>query len=106
MAVLAGVGLLAVWATCDPSTHVFYPPCPFRVLTGLECPGCGTMRAGHALLRGRPIEAFRLNPLLVPTVLVALVLTIKRSWFRHRWTPAILFGLLVLAWLLRLTGLA
>ena len=49
----------------DPSASGFYPPCPFRALTGLYCPGCGAARALHALLHGNLGEAFGLNPLMV-----------------------------------------
>src|SRR4028118_1392752 len=41
------------------------PPCPFFYFTGLFCPGCGTLRAVHALLRGDLVRAFGLNPLLI-----------------------------------------
>ncbi len=34
-------------------------------MTGLQCPGCGGLRALHALLHGQVMEAFRLNPLFV-----------------------------------------
>jgi len=37
--------------------------CPFRVLTGLPCPGCGTTRAVFELGSGRPITSLLLNPL-------------------------------------------
>lgn len=47
-----------------PATTTFYPQCMFRVATGLECPGCGTTRALHALLHLRVGEAFALNPML------------------------------------------
>lgn len=40
------------------------PPCLFRALTGLYCPGCGSGRAVDAALHGRWGEAFRMNVLL------------------------------------------
>ena len=42
-----------------------YPGCPFRLLTGLQCPGCGAARSLHQLLHGHPITAFELNPLVL-----------------------------------------
>ncbi|NEO96316.1 MAG: DUF2752 domain-containing protein, partial [Moorea sp. SIO3G5] len=42
-----------------------YPPSPFRTLTGLYCPGCGTLRGLHQLLHGNLWAAFGLNPLMV-----------------------------------------
>src|SRR4051812_8286775 len=49
----------------NPATSGLYPPCPFRYLTGLNCPGCGTLRALHQLLHGHPLAALGLNPLLI-----------------------------------------
>ncbi len=60
--VAAGSAILFLF---DPSTSDFYPPCPFRALIGLYCPGCGTARALHELLHGHLVEAFGLNPLMV-----------------------------------------
>lgn len=37
-------------------------PCPFHILTGLECPFCGGQRMVLALLQGHWTEAFWLNP--------------------------------------------
>ena len=37
-------------------------PCPFHILTGLECPFCGAQRMIVALLHGQWAEAFWLNP--------------------------------------------
>ena len=34
-------------------------------LTGLACPGCGSLRALHQLTHGHFGEALRLNPMLV-----------------------------------------
>lgn len=48
-ALLAG-GLLYV-GLADPHRPGFlYPPCPFKVLTGWNCPGCGGLRMVHDLL--------------------------------------------------------
>jgi hypothetical protein len=59
----------------NPARGVGYPTCPFRMLTGLQCPGCGSTRALHQLLHGHPLAAFELNPLLVIAVpFFALVL--------------------------------
>ena len=72
-AVIAGAVLLRF---CNPARYTFYPRCPFRVLTGLECPGCGTLRAIHSALNGRFGAAIALNPILaiaVPFVVVLLV---------------------------------
>jgi hypothetical protein len=54
--------VLFVW---DPAQHDFYPRCVFRALTGWECPGCGGLRAVHALLHGDLATAWRWHPLLV-----------------------------------------
>ena len=49
----------------DPNESEFFPKCPFFVHTGLKCPGCGTQRALHELLRLRPAEAFGYNAMAV-----------------------------------------
>ena len=43
----------------------FYPRCPLFVLTGIYCPGCGALWAGHALLHGHLDAAFGYNALFV-----------------------------------------
>jgi len=48
----------------NPSDSPFYPVCQFHALTGLNCPGCGSLRALHELLHGNLAAAFRLNGLL------------------------------------------
>ena len=66
-ALLASAALVAgatVIFLFDPSAYSFYPRCVFHAVTGLDCPGCGSTRAMHALLHGRVGEAFRYNPML------------------------------------------
>ena len=62
---MSGISCLVFFYIFNPSTLHFFPPCPFHKLTGLHCPGCGSLRAMHHLLHGHPIEAFGLNPLMV-----------------------------------------
>jgi len=52
----------------NPTTTGFFPVCPFRVLTGLQCPGCGSTRACYQLMHLHPIAAFKLNPLMMLTL--------------------------------------
>lgn len=49
----------------EPGRTGFFPLCPFRLLTGLQCPGCGTTRALHEIVHGHFWAAFMLNPLLL-----------------------------------------
>lgn len=59
----------------DPSIYTIFPKCPFLVVTGLECPGCGSQRSFHQLLHFNIAGAFRQNPLVVifgPYILLGL----------------------------------
>lgn len=49
----------------DPEKHDFYPRCPFHTLSGLYCPGCGSLRAMHHLLHRDFITAIGFNALTV-----------------------------------------
>ncbi len=73
-ALLAAGGAYLYWF--EPGKTGIFPICPFRALTGLNCPGCGTTRALHQLLHGHVVAAFELNPLtilLLPVLAYALV---------------------------------
>ena len=61
-AVSAAIGMLRYF---DPATSTVFPPCPFRLLTGWYCPGCGSLRAFHQLLCGNLHNAWAMNPLAV-----------------------------------------
>ncbi|PJJ83838.1 DUF2752 domain-containing protein [Mucilaginibacter auburnensis] len=47
--------------------HLF--PCPFKYLTGLDCPGCGFQRAVLALLQGNVSHSFQIYPAAIPLIL-------------------------------------
>lgn len=66
----------------NPLDSVFFPKCPFRQATGLECAGCGSQRAIHHLLHLNILGAFNENPLLVlslPYIFVALILDLPKN---------------------------
>ena len=55
----------AVLFLLDPAHVHVYPFCLFHRMTGLDCPGCGSLRAIHQLLHGHLAAAIRLNALLI-----------------------------------------
>jgi len=69
MLVMAGALLLtaavAVLFLFDPSTAGFFPVCALHEMTGLQCPGCGGLRAVHQLSHGHLAAAWQLNPFFV-----------------------------------------
>ncbi len=57
----------------------FFPACPFFMLTGLYCPGCGSQRAISSLLHGHLLEAVNYNAILVvslPLILYSAFVTV------------------------------
>ncbi len=116
MLVLAGLmvaaGGAALLYTVDPAGSSLLPPCPFHALTGWHCPGCGSMRALHALLRGRVLAALDFNPLamiLLPAVAYGMAAEAVGAW-RGRpprrvplpgWTGWALMALVLAYWVLR-----
>ena len=72
-ALLAGAAYLFMF---EPGKTGLFPVCLFRLLTGFQCPGCGSTRALHQLLHGHVVAAFMLNPfflLAIPFLLYWLV---------------------------------
>lgn len=77
------VGILAVLLFAgtllflfDPATSSFYPPCLFKTVLGVPCPGCGSLRAAHQLLHGHFAAAWALNPALMIVGPLAAALTL------------------------------
>lgn len=75
---LLGIVAAAAVATYffDPSSDPFFPPCPTNLLTDLYCPGCGTLRALHALTHGDFRAAFSQNALAMVLLPIAAVGTL------------------------------
>jgi hypothetical protein len=82
-AILGGAALLPpTWASAGP------PLCPFRLVTGLPCPGCGLTRSLVSLMHGDLSAAVLFHPLgpVVAAILLALVLgAVWRTWRAARW---------------------
>ena len=66
--IAAGSVVLLIFNPASPASQGFFPQCPFRMITGLQCPGCGTTRACYQLIHLHPVAAFKLNPLMMMTL--------------------------------------
>lgn len=68
--------LVILYKTNNPSGNIYFPKCPFKELTGLKCPGCGSQRAVHYFLNFDILNAIKENAILVlsiPYILTGLV---------------------------------
>ncbi len=105
---LGVVGLLAV---VDPGEPGHYPLCPFRAMTGLDCPGCGTLRGIHELATGHVGAALDRNALavlLVPVLVLVWVSWLRRSWRADprpaphpRWLTHLVLVVVLVWWVVR-----
>lgn len=78
----AALGACLVVNLVDPNEPGALGVCPFRAVTGgLDCPGCGTLRATRALSRGDLLRAADHNLLFV--LLVPLLAWGLFAWWRH-----------------------
>ncbi|MGV9857844.1 DUF2752 domain-containing protein [Gordonia sp. NPDC003425] len=110
VAVVASAGLCctAIWLG-DPTTPGGpLPVCPTKLLLGIDCPGCGSLRAIYALLHGDVSDALRYNAVGVAAIallgwaFVAYCVGLwrgrrVRSWQHLRFAPAVTL-VVVLIW--------
>ena len=64
----------------NPEDSIWFPKCPFYLITGYQCPSCGVQRAAYQLLHLNFKEAFYYNPFLLISVPYAILLIIV-IWF-------------------------
>lgn len=108
--------LTILYRTYNPSGNIYFPKCPFREMTRLKCPGCGSQRAVHYLLNFDISNAITENSILVlsiPYILTGLVFdSLKRTnesilrWRRKLFGKKAIFVILTLIisfWILRNT---
>ena len=62
---MGGLASLGYIAAVDPAHAGHYPFCPLHAVTGLWCPGCGTLRGLHRILTGHVASGIGMNPLMV-----------------------------------------
>ncbi|MDE6375537.1 MAG: DUF2752 domain-containing protein [Alistipes sp.] len=107
--------LAAVYYFVDPAAAVWVPKCPFWLLTGLDCPACGTQRALHSVLHGAWVEALEFNPFAVvslPYLALVAYTTVRPPgkknalrYVQHPTTVRIYLAAIVAWWILRNTPL-
>jgi hypothetical protein len=112
LGISVGLLLVYVYYKINPADQAWMPKCPFHVMTGLHCPGCGSQRAIHDFLHGNIFEGFKHNFLLGLGVLVLLYkvfLVIRKivypkknsNLLYHPKTPWIVLVLIFSFWILR-----
>jgi len=67
---------IIIYFIFDPSHYLWFPRCPFLIISGYKCPGCGSQRTIHALLHFNIQEAFHYNAFLVCSIPFIIILTI------------------------------
>ena len=82
--VIAVIVAVGVYSKYDPMVGALFPKCPFKVLTGWSCPGCGLQRAFHALLDGQLGKALSYNYFFVLSIPYATVVVVSEICRRQR----------------------
>lgn len=84
LAVGAGVAATTVALRFrDPHVPGSWGRCPFSALVGVDCPGCGALRAVNDLTRLDVVGAVSSNAVLV--ALVPVLVVAWGAWLRRRW---------------------
>jgi len=112
-AILAIVPVILIYVYAyRPDSSIIYPRCPLYMLTGVHCPGCGTLRGLNQLLHGNILAAIDLNPLMILSLpglcwayLSQCSITIKarplpQFFLSSKWIWTLL-GIILIFWILR-----
>lgn len=110
---LVVLGAVAVLHLRDPHRSGAYGFCPWLLLTGTSCPGCGGLRAVNDLSNGDLVAAASSNLLVVaaaPLAALAWVRSVAQRWrgALRPWPPArvhlltaVLVGAAMVFWVVR-----
>jgi hypothetical protein len=93
------IGALTYIGLVDPHrSGTVFPACPFKVLTGWNCPGCGGLRMTHDLLHGDLSAAVVDNVfLMIGLPLLAIWAVWRRRRGQRVFTPAVLVVIAIAA---------
>ena len=95
------VGCLSFLYFYNPKDIDWFPRCPFLLLTGYKCPGCGTLRGIHSLLHLRLVEAFGYNPLMVLSLPFLFALSVSPKLSRNAFVGKAVLVVILCYWVLR-----
>lgn len=70
------IAALTVLYFYSPTEVGFYPRCPSKLVTGYDCPGCGSLRGLHALLHGDFAAAWNFNPAIFFAIALVAVIAL------------------------------
>lgn len=81
-------GALAYVGLADPhSPDSVYPQCPFKILTGWNCPACGGLRMTHDLLHGHLMAGVYDNAFLLVLIPLLAGWILVRRFSGRSWLP-------------------
>lgn len=97
---ITGISILVaiiVVGVADPSEYTWMPKCIFKLITGYDCPGCGSSRALHALIHGNFLQALHFNYFLIVTFIYAgsVFFAGNLKWVKNSLIKKILCGKVV-----------
>ena len=74
--------MLFVLCSFTEKMNRYLLPCPFKYVTGFDCPGCGFQRACIALVQGNLQESFHLYPPAIPVLLTIVISASAKFWLK------------------------
>lgn len=97
--------LILIYFFIDPQIQLM-PKCPFYLLTGFYCPGCGSQRSLHEIFNFHFVEAISFNIVMVatiPFVIIELFLKIFKfkSFLSYKYSAIIVLTIILLFFILR-----
>ena len=96
------VGALAYVGLADPHRPgSLFPPCPFKLLTGLNCPACGGLRMTHDLLHGNLGAAVVDNVFLLiglPALALWILWRVKQGQRAYTLPAIVVIAVAAVAW--------
>ena len=98
---VVGIAGLTFLYFVNPADISGFPRCPFLVLTGYQCPGCGTLRGIHSLLNLRFHEAWNYNPAMVVAIPVIAGLVFSARFRRSVIVSRTILVATLCYWILR-----